>query len=869
MVSLLNPDVGICKCLFNTVGCVIQCEHVGVCSTMRIAWMISHKVHMNMVSLLCEYAYVYSRDEESKNDFPHCSHEYGFSPVWVRIWIFKAEDCVNDFPQCSQEYGFSPVWICMWLVKFEGTANDSHNNHMNMVSLLYEYAYGSSKQKSVWMISHIVHMNMVSLLYEYACVCSKLKIVWMISHNVHMKMLSLLYEYACVCSKLRRLYEWFPTMFTWKCFLSCMKTHVVSSKLKIVWMISHNVHMKMLSLLYEYACVSSKLKIVWMISHNVHMNMVSLLCEYACVSSKLKIVWMISHNVHMNMVSLLCEYACVSSKLKIVWIISHNVHMNMVSLLCEYACVSSKLKIVWTIFHIVYMNMVSLLYEYAYGSSKQKSVWMISHIVHMNMVSLLYENACVCPRQSIQRMILYNIHMKRGHQCEHAYVSSMLRIVWMISHIVHKNVVFLLYEHSCAWSDENDSGKISHIVHMNMVSLLYEYAYGSSKQKSVWIIFHKVHMNMVSLLYEYIIWFFKFEDCVNDFPHCSQEYGFSPVWIWHVASQIWRYSKRFPTIITWIWFLSCMSTHMDLQIWRLYEWFPTLFTWIWSLSCMSTHVCIQGWGIQEWFTTIFTWKEVTSVKTHMSVQRWRLREWFLTKFTWIWFLSLCEYACGSSKQSVWMISHIVHMNMVSLLCEYAYVCSRMRNPRMIFHILHINRVSLLYEYACVCPRLRIQRMIFYNIHMKRGHQCEHAYVCSTLRIVWMISHIVHMNMVSSPVWVRICPFTAEDCVNDFPQSSHEYWFLSCVSTHMFVQAWRLCEWLPTMLTWMRMCFLSCMLEACHVIVPSPQCSTITTRKLFSCVDFSHSKLYSSWVLMNLDSQISIWPRFLSGVHVRT
>ncbi len=43
--------------------------------------------------------------------FPHWSHEYGFSPVWILVCPSRARFCLKLFPHWSHVYGFSPVWV--------------------------------------------------------------------------------------------------------------------------------------------------------------------------------------------------------------------------------------------------------------------------------------------------------------------------------------------------------------------------------------------------------------------------------------------------------------------------------------------------------------------------------------------------------------------------------------------------------------------------------------------------------------------------------------------------------------------------------------------------------------------------------------
>ena len=48
--------------------------------------------------------------------FLKMSHSYGFSPVWILLWLARVVLRLKVFLQISHPYGFSPVWILLWLV---------------------------------------------------------------------------------------------------------------------------------------------------------------------------------------------------------------------------------------------------------------------------------------------------------------------------------------------------------------------------------------------------------------------------------------------------------------------------------------------------------------------------------------------------------------------------------------------------------------------------------------------------------------------------------------------------------------------------------------------------------------------------------
>ena len=75
-----------------------------------------------------------------ENADPHTSHEKGFSPVCVRMWLFNVPTCENADPHISQEKGFSPVCECMWLCKCAFRENaDPHISQEKGFSLFFYF----------------------------------------------------------------------------------------------------------------------------------------------------------------------------------------------------------------------------------------------------------------------------------------------------------------------------------------------------------------------------------------------------------------------------------------------------------------------------------------------------------------------------------------------------------------------------------------------------------------------------------------------------------------------------------------------------------------------------------------------------------
>ena len=65
-------------------------------------------------------------------------------------------------------------------------------------------------------------------------------------------------------------------------------------------------------------------------------------------------------------------------------------------------------------------------------------------------------------------------------------------------------------------------------------------------------------------------------------------------------------AKWLTTVVTSIWFLSCMSSNMFLQISLPAKWLTTVVTSIWFLSCMSYNMATQIPLLTKWFTTVVT-----------------------------------------------------------------------------------------------------------------------------------------------------------------------------------------------------------------------------------------------------------------------
>ena len=97
--------------------------------------MLIHTLHKKMVSHQCVFAGGFFNVEWCENADPHTAQENGFSPVCVRMCLFKLERFENADPHTSQENGFSPVCVRVCLFKFICCENaDAQISHENSFS---------------------------------------------------------------------------------------------------------------------------------------------------------------------------------------------------------------------------------------------------------------------------------------------------------------------------------------------------------------------------------------------------------------------------------------------------------------------------------------------------------------------------------------------------------------------------------------------------------------------------------------------------------------------------------------------------------------------------------------------------------------
>jgi len=48
---------------------------------------------------------------------------YGFSPVWILMWLFRCVERINALSHKWHLYGFSPLWILLWLTRWSEVVN--------------------------------------------------------------------------------------------------------------------------------------------------------------------------------------------------------------------------------------------------------------------------------------------------------------------------------------------------------------------------------------------------------------------------------------------------------------------------------------------------------------------------------------------------------------------------------------------------------------------------------------------------------------------------------------------------------------------------------------------------------------------------
>lgn len=62
---------------------------------------------------MCLFTLAFSLDR-----YGQCGHEYGFSPVWIRMWRLRCEGSLVWYEHSGQEKGLSSLlWLRQWSVK--------------------------------------------------------------------------------------------------------------------------------------------------------------------------------------------------------------------------------------------------------------------------------------------------------------------------------------------------------------------------------------------------------------------------------------------------------------------------------------------------------------------------------------------------------------------------------------------------------------------------------------------------------------------------------------------------------------------------------------------------------------------------------
>ena len=91
----------------------------------------------------------------------HSWHWYGFSPVWVRMWVPNADDWRNDLSQYWHLNGFSFVWTLVCSTRFPKFENTLLQKlHLNC--LLWTPACRFKFPEVVKIFSHSLHWNFES-----------------------------------------------------------------------------------------------------------------------------------------------------------------------------------------------------------------------------------------------------------------------------------------------------------------------------------------------------------------------------------------------------------------------------------------------------------------------------------------------------------------------------------------------------------------------------------------------------------------------------------------------------------------------------------------------------------------------------------
>ena len=216
---------------------------------------------------------------------------------------------------------------------------------------------------------------------------------------------------------------------------------------------------------------------------------------------------------------------------------------------------------------------------------------------------------------------------------------------------------------------------------------------------------------------------------VNNFPHVFGKNIASHLWLlmWEF---IWTLSKPFLTYFASIWFLTCVTPHVDFQMASSYKTFTTCLATMWLLTSVTySHVDFQvtitvtkhlphvwqQYGFSPVCTLMWTfkWLLVTKHSPHVWQQcgfspvctlMWTFKLKLLTKhLPHVWQQYMVSHQCASScgfsiHHYVQILSCIFCMNKVSHPCVFSDESSNYTYEQKFFHKCHIWKTFYLFEY---------------------------------------------------------------------------------------------------------------------------------------------------------------------------
>ena len=168
------------------------------------------------------------------------------------------------------------------------------------------------------------------------------------------------------------------------------------------------------------------------------------------------------------------------------------------------------------------------------------------------------------------------------------------------------------------------------------------------------------------------------------------------------------------------------------------------------LSTVIFRILCQTWLTWRAINFIRIWL-LSCVRFHMLTQTWFSRKRRVTNFTGIWLLCVCSHMRHQTGPIMKRKSYMLHNNMASLLCVFAYELLKQIYEKIKSHIFHKNMDHLFCAFVDASPKLVYLWRKCHTLHKDNVYLWSvFSYVPSSSIHVKMNSNNIHKNMAYHP-----------------------------------------------------------------------------------------------------------------------